>query len=152
MRIGSPLPAFDGATDWIGARPREDEIAGRPVLVHFWSTGCPLCHEGAELIERWRAAYEPRGLACVGIYQLRPEEMLDVERVRADAHSLRFDSSCAIDGRRSLEKAFASEFAPGYYFFDRDHFLSHRQMGNASLPVLERQLELALRAEGPIDS
>jgi len=141
MKLGDPLPSFDGATGWIGPEPTPpSEMSGTPVLVQFWSTRCPLCHEGARAIARWRERFPY--LAVVAVYQVRPDETLDAAVVDRDARtSMNIGYPCAIDGAGVLVGRFDSAFAPGYYVFDAEHRLRHRQMGNEGLDVVESLLE-----------
>jgi len=39
MKIGTQLPRLEGATEWFGGTQAhaEQEAAGHPTLVHFWS-------------------------------------------------------------------------------------------------------------------
>ena len=47
LRTGSTLPALGGAAAWINGEPAAEELAGKPVLVHFWSVSCHICHDVA---------------------------------------------------------------------------------------------------------
>jgi len=69
-----------------GGRPSDEELAGHPVLVHFWSVSCYICHNVADVVSGWRDKYEPRGLKVIAIHQPRGPEELDVAKVTADAH------------------------------------------------------------------
>jgi len=121
-------------------------LAGHPVLVHFWSTGCPLCHEGARDIARWRERYP--SLVIVAAFQPREDEPFDPAAVERDAsESMGIGYPCAIDTQGVLARRFDSAYPPGYYVFDDEHRLRHRQMGNARLDVVEALLErLAVKA------
>jgi thiol-disulfide isomerase/thioredoxin len=141
------MPPLLGATHWLWKKPADSDLAGRPVLVHFWSSGCPLCHEGMATIARWRTSFEARGLITVAVYQPRSDGVVDEKRVRDEAASMmRIGYACALDGDRRLEAAFKNPFSPGYYFFDARHRLRHRQMGNEGLGRLEELLDRSLEA------
>jgi len=140
MRLSDPLPTFDGASGWLGAKPVPSPSPTSPLLVHFWSTRCPLCHEGPHSIARWRVRFP--GLTVVAVYQMRADETLDAAVVERDAReSMAIDYPCAVDGSGVLARRFDSAFAPSYYVFDAEHRLRHRQMGNAHLEVIETILE-----------
>ena len=34
MRTGSALPDLGGVSDWVNGRPKAEELAGKPLLVH----------------------------------------------------------------------------------------------------------------------
>ena len=145
MKLGDALPSFDDVANWLGVRPDRVVADGRPLLVHFWSTRCPLCHEGAESISRWRLRFAPQGLATIAVYQPRATETIDLAGVERDARSaMHIKYPCAVDASGVLAARFNSEYPPGYYLFDRNGELRHRQMGNAKLHRLEALIERLL--------
>ena len=147
MKLGDPLPSLDSVTSWLDDEPVIARMSGRPVLVHFWSAECPLCHEGAHSVMRWRLQCAGRGLVTIAVYQLRPSEELDAGAAQRDARNLmRIDYPCALDGSRAIAQRFESTYPPGYYLFDRDHRLRHRQMGNANLHLLGALCERLVKA------
>lgn len=134
MKLGDSAPAFDDRLEWLDGIKAEP-LVGRPLLVHFWSDGCPLCHDGAELVNEWRSKYGNDALDMIAVFSPRPESVaLDVAAVRRDARDrMRFKHPCAIDRRGELRQIFECPFSPGYFVFDGDGKLRHRQMGNDAL-------------------
>jgi|SRR5579863_7134901 len=147
MLLGDALPLFDPGVRWLDDR-RPAVATGVPVLVHFWSTGCPLCHEGAAHIAAWRSRFGS-SLTTVAIFQLRsgvagPDGVSTVTEdvMRPQARGVVAPGeACAIDVDRRLEKRFENPFAPGYFVFDERHRLRHRQMGNDGISDVESLLE-----------
>lgn len=132
LRTGSPLPSLHGVPAWLnGGEPADEALAGKPLLVHFWSISCSICHDVAAEVARWHAEYAPRGLAVVGVHQPRGPEELDVAAVTEDARGpMGITWPCAIDNEHTLVDRFQNEFVPAYYLFDREHKLVHRQAGD----------------------
>jgi thiol-disulfide isomerase/thioredoxin len=127
----TPLPSLEGAATWVNGEPSEAELAGKPVLVHFWSISCYMCHDVAAQVADWRRTYEPRGLQFIAVHQPRGPEELDIDKVSADAiGSMQIDQPCAIDNDHAIVDRFQNEFVPAYYLFDRDHQLRHFQAGD----------------------
>src|SRR5258708_31441882 len=64
MRIGTPMPSLDGATEWISGSAEEalKEIEGHPVLLHFWSLSCGMCKENLPRVAEWRGEKTPAGV------------------------------------------------------------------------------------------
>jgi thiol-disulfide isomerase/thioredoxin len=146
LRTGSELPALDGVADWVGGRPSAEELAGKPLLVHFWSVSCYMCHDVADEVAKWHAEYGPRGLEVVSVHQPRGPEELDVEKVTADAEGpMKITWPCAIDNRHTLVQRFENQFVPAYYVFDRDRKLVHRQAGDRGFERLHDKIEALLR-------
>jgi thiol-disulfide isomerase/thioredoxin len=148
MTLGDKLPAFDDGVEWLDGY-RIEPRAGRPMLVHFWSHDCPLCHDGADLVNEWRSKHGDEALVMIAVFAPRPESTsLDVEAVRHDARELmRIHYPCAIDPRGELRAIFECPYSPGYFVFDRDGKLRHRQIGNDGLASVGMLLDrLAVKA------
>src|SRR5258706_15896319 len=70
MRIGTPMPSLDGATEWISGSAEDalKETEGHPVLLHFWSLSCGMCKENLPRVAEWREKYAPAGLRLIAIH------------------------------------------------------------------------------------
>ena len=147
LRLHSPLPSLDGVADWAnGGQPSLEELAGHPVLVHFWSISCHICHDVAGAVAGWRERYAPRGLKVIAVHQPRGPSELDVAPVVADANTMQITQPLAVDNEHTIVDAFQNEFVPAYYLFDRNHELVHRQAGDRGFDRLEAKIEEALEA------
>lgn len=142
LRTGSAMPSFDGIATWInGGAPKDEDLAGKPVLVHFWSISCYICHNVAEEVAKWQAEYAPRGLAVVAIHQPRGPEELDVANVTEDAQGpMGITWPCGIDNQHAVVQRFENQFVPAYYVFDKDHKLVHRQAGDRGFERLHDKI------------
>jgi hypothetical protein len=98
-QLSSSLPSFDGVSHWRnGPVPTEAGLAGKPVLVHFFSSGCPLCRDGMPVIRRLYSTYSAAGLMVVGAFQPRQDvkaSLADAER-ECDLH-IGPTHACALD-------------------------------------------------------
>lgn len=141
--LGSLLPSFDGVPRWRGGeKPSDAELAGKAVLVHFFSSGCPLCSEGMPVVHRLREAFGASGLIVVGAYQPRPDSTATEAEAEATCDRIVHGGHrCASDAGGVLATRFGHRFAPAYYVFDRAHRLRHFQEGNWNLDALEDVIE-----------
>ena len=145
MRTGSALPALEGVAGWINGAPKAEELAGKPLLVHFWSVSCHICHDVAPEVAAWQAEYGPRGLAVVGVHQPRGPAELDIAAVTADAlGAMGITWPCAVDNEHALVRRFENQFVPAYYLFDADGKLVHRQAGDRGFERLHEKIAEAL--------
>src|SRR5260370_26656943 len=80
MRIGTPMPALEGATEWFNGTAEDalKEIEGRPVLIHFWSLSCDMCKENLPRVSEWRDKYAPAGLGLLPVHMPRDPSATDV--------------------------------------------------------------------------
>jgi thiol-disulfide isomerase/thioredoxin len=143
MRTGTPLPSFEGATEWINGEPDAAELHGNPVLVHFWAVSCHICHENMPTVNRWRDEYGPKGLKFVAIHMPRQEIDTDVERVKLQIGDFGITQPCAIDNEHTLTEAFENQnlFVPAYYLFDREGKMRSRAAGDAGTAMLEAAIK-----------
>jgi|ERR1700693_497638 len=148
LRMRTPLPSLEGAATWVNGEPAEAELAGRPLLVHFWSISCYMCHDVAAQLTEWRERFEPRGLRFIAVHQPRGPEELDIDTVTLDAIGpMKLTQPCAIDNEHALVDRFQNEFVPAYYLFDSNHQLRHFQAGDKGYDRIVSSIERIL-AEG----
>jgi hypothetical protein len=140
LRSRSPLPDLGGATSWVNGDGPGD-LEGRPVLVHFWSISCYICHDVAGQVAHWRDRFAPQGLAVIAVHQPRGPEELDPAKVIADANgAMAITQPLAIDNTHTIVDRFQNHFVPGYYIFDRNHQLRHFQAGDKGYDKIEAAL------------
>jgi thiol-disulfide isomerase/thioredoxin len=145
MRIGTPLPSFDGATEWFGGTQAlaEAGAVGRPTLVHFWSQSCGICKENMPRIAEWRDTLKDKGLHVIGVHMPRYESDTDVEQVRDLIAMHQMSEPVAIDNEHKLRDAFQNDqgYVPAYYLFDREGKLRGFAAGERGLDLLKATLE-----------
>jgi thiol-disulfide isomerase/thioredoxin len=142
LRMRSPLPSLEGVANWINGEPKPEELRGFPVLVHFWSISCYLCHNTAQQVNAWRERFGKEGMIFIAIHQPRSEAELDVEAVRKDAlEEMGLTQPCAIDNEHVIVDRFQNQFVPAYYVFNRRHELRHFQAGDKGYDRLEAAIE-----------
>jgi thiol-disulfide isomerase/thioredoxin len=146
LRMRSPLPSFDGVATWInGPMPSAESLAGKPVLVHFWSVSCYLCHDTADTVAQWRDRFVPQGLVVIAVHQPRSEEELDVQKVTDDAlHEMKLTQPVAIDNGHTIVDRFENQFVPAFYVFNREHQMRHFQAGDKGLERVVAAIERVL--------
>lgn len=145
----TPLPSLEGVPTWInGGLPSAAELEGHPVLVHFWSITCYICHDVTEQVNAWRDTYGPQGLRVIAVHQPRGPEELDIEKVTADAlGAMGLTQPLAIDNEHKIVGHFANQFVPAYYVFNRNHELRHFQAGDKGYDRIEAAIQRVLAEE-----
>ena len=148
MRIGTPLPSLEGATEWLSSSAEEvlKETEGRPVLIHFWSVSCGMCKENLPRVAEWRENYAAAGLRLVAIHMPRYPADMDVNAVREAVTQYEIKDPAAIDNDHKLRDAFQNEsgYVPAYYLFDAQHKLKSFAAGEYGVKVIEPAIERML--------
>jgi thiol-disulfide isomerase/thioredoxin len=150
MRIGTLMPALDGATEWFNGPAEEalKEMDGCPVLVHFWSLSCGMCKENLPRVAEWREKYAPAGLRLIAVHMPRYPADTDVAAVREAIATYGIIEPCAVDNEHKVRDAFLNEkgFVPAYYLFDEQHKLKSFAAGEYGVKVIEPALERLMEA------
>ena len=150
MRIGTPLPSLEGATEWLAGSAGEasQDLEGHPVLIHFWSLSCGMCKDNLPRVTEWREKYRDAGLRLIAIHMPRYPQDQDVAVVRETAEQLGITEPRAIDNEHRLRDAFQNEhgYVPAYYLFDDSHKLKAFAAGEYGTKVIEPALERMLGA------
>ncbi|MDT4968871.1 MAG: hypothetical protein QOJ64_3608 [Acidobacteriota bacterium] len=151
MRIGTQMPALDGATEWFGATQAhaESEAQGHPVLVHFWSVSCGVCKENMPRVAEWREGRREDGLRVIAIHMPRYEADTDVEAVREAIANNNITEPCAVDNQHKLRDIFQNEqgYVPAYYLFDAQGKLRSFAAGERGLDMLSSAVDRVLATE-----
>jgi len=148
MRIGTPLPNLDGATEWFGGTQAhaEADAKGHPTLVHFWSVSCGTCKDNLARVAQWRDEQKEAGLRVIAVHMPRYEADTDVEAVREAIAGNNITEVCAIDNEHRLRDAFQNDqgYVPAYYLFDSAGKLKSFAAGERGLDMLKSALERVL--------
>ena len=148
MRIGTPLPSLEGATEWLSSSADDAlrDAQGQSVLVHFWSVSCGMCKDNLPRVAEWRDTYRDRGLHVIAVHMPRYPDDTNVDGVRETAGKYQITDPLAIDNEHKLRDAFQNEqgYVPAYYLFDRDHKLKSFAAGEYGVKVIGPALERLL--------
>jgi thiol-disulfide isomerase/thioredoxin len=148
MRIGTTMPALEGATEWFGGTQAhaEEAVVGHPTLVHFWSASCGICKENLPRVGQWRDEKKEQGLRVIAVHMPRYEADTDVEAVRDLITKFGITEPCAVDNEHELREAFQNDqgFVPAYYLFDAEGKLKSFAAGERGLDMLKSAIERVL--------
>jgi thiol-disulfide isomerase/thioredoxin len=154
IRIGTPLPSLEGATEWLSGSAEESikDAEGRPILIHFWSVSCGMCKDNLPRVTEWREQYRDR-LRLVAVHMPRYPEDTSVDGVRETAAKYDITDPLAVDNEHTLRDAFQNEhgYVPAYYLFDAEHKLKSFAAGEYGVKVIEPALERMLGAPKPAE-
>lgn len=142
LRLRTEMPGLDGITEWVNGEASKDELAGKPVLVHFWSISCGMCKKSLPEINRLRE--ENPELQLVGIHMPRSEKDTDIPSVKETIEKYELKHPQGIDNLHQVVDRYENEFVPAFYLFDRKGQLRHRSAGEKALNMLKNPLERVL--------
>lgn len=140
MRLREELPDFPGITEWINGQVTKADLAGSPVLVHFWSVSCYMCKESMPNINEWRDKYAANGLKVIGIHMPRSESDTNMEAIKETIAQYNLTHPIAVDNEMKTVDAFQNEYVPAFYLFDENLQLRHFQAGEKGLNLVKKRL------------
>ena len=150
IRIGTPMPSLEGATEWLHGAADEvlNDAQGHPVLVHFWSVSCGMCKDNLPSVAQWREAYRDAGLRVIAIHMPRYAEDTNVDSVRDAVAKYEISDPLAVDNEHKLRDSFQNEhgYVPAYYLFDEQHKLKSFAAGEYGVKVIEPAIARMLAA------
>lgn len=147
MRLREELPDFPGITEWVNGQVTKADLAGKPVLVHFWSVSCYMCKEALPQINDWREKYAVNELRVIGIHIPRSEADTNLETIKETIAQYELKHPIAVDNQMATTDAFQNEYVPAYYLFDETLQLRHFQAGEKGLNLVKKRLHRILKIE-----
>ena len=111
LRMDTPLPSLEGVTDWFNSEPiKNDDLKGKPVLVHFWSISCHNCKESLPDINEWVDEFKPTGLQIISVHMPRSEADTNMEKVKEAVEEYKMKQPCAVDNWHEITDRFQNKF------------------------------------------
>jgi peroxiredoxin len=133
--MGKPLPAFDSVL-LDGGTLRGEQLAGKPVLVVFWATWCPVCRKELPQIEKLYQRHRARGFEVLAI-------SIDAERLEVDEflREHKYSFPVAMRSERHSQLFGITKTPPRLFLIDRQGVLRFKHLGEISLDRLDAQLQ-----------
>jgi len=148
-RTEGRLPGFDGATGWLNSPPlRSDDVAGKVVLVDFWTYTCINWLRTLGYVRAWHEKYRDQGLVVVGVHTPEFPFERDVDNVRWAAEDMRVEYPIALDSDYGVWRAFDNHYWPAVYMADAEGRIRHHHFGEGGYEECERVIQLLLREAG----
>jgi cytochrome c biogenesis protein CcmG/thiol:disulfide interchange protein DsbE len=145
-RLDEPAPPFEvlrfpGTIQVVPGRTLAlQQVAGRPVVVHFWASWCEVCHAEADLQEQLWREYRERGVVFIGVAVHDTEHTAQVFARRAP---MTFPTG--LDVRGDIGADYRLFGVPETVFIDRSGRIVRRHAGPLTEPTARAYLDELLR-------
>ncbi len=143
-------PNLTGLGPWINTADGEeltaDDLAGKVVLVDFWTYSCVNCLRTLPYLRSWQAAYADDGLVIVGAHA--PEFAFESvpANVEKAVDDLDVTWPVALDNDFATWGAFYNRYWPAKYLIDRDGTLRYAHYGEGAYDRTEQHIRTLLGA------
>ncbi|MEO8467711.1 MAG: cytochrome c biogenesis protein DipZ [Gammaproteobacteria bacterium] len=149
LPVQAPMPALDGATQWLNSEPLTREgLRGKVVLIDFWTYSCINCIRALPYVEAWYEKYRDQGLVVIGVHAPEFAFEKDVKNVQRAIRDFGLKYPVAIDNDYALWRAFANEYWPAHYFVDAKGNIRHTHFGEGAYDESERVIQQLLDEAG----
>ncbi|WP_309643398.1 redoxin domain-containing protein [Phenylobacterium sp.] len=140
-----PAPELTGIEGWLNSEPLAlSRLAGRPVLLDFWTFDCINCVRTLPHVRKWHSAYAERGLAVIGVHSPEFPHERKRERVAAAAARYGVDYPIALDTDHATWDAYGVRYWPSLFLIDQRGRIVMRHEGEGEYATIERLIQTVL--------
>ena len=148
ISLGTRFPSLAGATGWLNSQPLTPTgLAGKVVLVDFWTFTCINWLRTAPYVRAWSQAYRDDGLVVIGAHTPEFSFEHEIDRVRQATTQRGIDYPVALDNDYAVWNAFENHYWPALYFLDADGIIRDHHFGEGRYEQSERVIQRLLGVE-----
>jgi thiol-disulfide isomerase/thioredoxin len=144
--VGGRAPEVSGVA-WLNSAPQTlAGLAGRVVLVEFWTFGCYNCRNVEPHVKEWHRRYAERGLVVIGVHTPELRDERNVDSVRRYVHEHEIPYPVVVDNDFATWNRYGNNAWPTLYLVDKHGLVRLVRIGEGGSTETERTIE-ALLAE-----
>ena len=140
-----PAPEFTGIEHWLNSEPLTLRgLAGKVLLVNFWTYACYNCVNTLPHVVRWYQSYKDQGFVVVGVHT--PEFAFEKSTANVETALRRFDirHPVAQDNRFATWKAYGNQYWPAFYLVDKAGRIRRKHFGEGEYAQTEAAIKALL--------
>jgi cytochrome c biogenesis protein CcdA/thiol-disulfide isomerase/thioredoxin len=124
------------------------ELAGKVVLVDFWTYSCVNCVRTIPYLRKWYESYKDLGFIILGIHTPEFEFEKSENNVKQAIRDLRVTWPVLLDNEYRQWQAYANRYWPAHYFIDARGTVRYFSFGEGHYETTERVLRDLLAEAG----
>ena len=149
LPVEGVFPELNGATGWLNTPPlTRDALAGKVVVVDFWTYSCINCLRALPYIRAWAAKYKDHGLVVLGVHAPEFAFEKDPANVKKAVTDMGITYPVALDSNLSIWQAFNNQYWPAHYFIDAMGRIRGHHFGEGEYDKSERIIQTLLKEAG----
>lgn len=149
LPVEGRAPEFKGIAEWLnGPALTMKDLAGKVVLVDFWTYSCVNCVRTIPYLKAWHEAYKDKGLVIVGVHTPEFEFERDVANVRDAVAKSGIGYSVAVDNDYVMWNAYRNHYWPAHYFIDARGRIRYHHFGEGGYGHSEAVIKALLEEAG----
>ena len=144
-----PAPALVGLDGWINSPDLTlDDLAGKTVLLDFWTYTCVNCVRTLPRLKDWHRKYAGEGLVIIGVHTPEFDFEKIPENVARAASDFGLEYPIAQDNDYGTWRAYRVEAWPSKYIVDAAGFVRYYHRGEGAYADTERVIRYLLGESG----
>jgi thiol-disulfide isomerase/thioredoxin len=148
QRVPRELASIGGAREWLNSpRLTSSSLAGKVVLVDFWTYTCINWRRTLPYVRSWAQKYRER-LIVVGVHTPEFTFERDLDNVRRAVRQMRIEYPVVIDNDYAIWKAFGNQYWPALYFIDARGRVRQHHFGEGEYDRSEAAIQRLLSEAG----
>src|SRR5262245_13318376 len=145
------LAAIGNAAEWLNSpRLTASSLAGKVVLVDFWTYTCINWLRTLPYVRAWAQRYRER-FVVIGVHTPEFPFERNVYNVRRAVQQMRIEHPVVIDNDYSIWRAFKNQYWPALYFVDARGRIRDRHFGEGEYEKSELTIQRLLSEAGLAD-
>jgi thiol-disulfide isomerase/thioredoxin len=149
LPVEGRAPEFAGITAWLNGGPLTVAgLAGKVVLVDFWTYSCVNCVRTLPYVQAWHEAYKDKGLVIVGVHTPEFDFEKDEANVRAALAKYGITYPVAMDNDYATWNAYSNHYWPAHYFVDAKGDVRYHHFGEGNYGHSEAVIKALLAEAG----
>jgi thiol-disulfide isomerase/thioredoxin len=155
QRAPRELAAIGGAAEWLNSpRLAPSSLAGKVVLVDFWTYTCINWLRTLPYIRAWAQKYRER-LVVIGVHTPEFAFEHNLDNVRRAVRHMGIEYPVVIDNDYAIWRAFKNQYWPALYFIDargrvREHHFGEGEYGRSEKIIQRLLVEAGGVGEGAV--
>jgi thiol-disulfide isomerase/thioredoxin len=139
----SPLaPELTGLGQWFNTPSplSMQALAGKVVLVNFWTFGCYNCVNTLPYVRQWHEQHSAKGLVIIGVHT--PEFGFEKSADNVQAAITRFGIRYPVvqDNQFATWKAYNNRYWPAFYLVDQQGRIRYQHFGEGQYEAMNRNI------------
>lgn len=146
-----PFPGFAGGGTWFNSPAlTRESLAGKVVLVDFWTYSCINCLRAIPYVQAWEKQYRDQGLVVVGVHTPEFAFERDSGNVADAIGDLKIRYPVVMDNNYAIWKGFKNNYWPAHYFIDGKGTIRHHRFGEGGYAESEMVIRELLKENGTL--
>lgn len=142
-------PEFPPGMTWLNGSPvTMRALAGKPVLIDFWTYSCINCQHTLPHLKAWHERYAKLGLTIIGVHTPEFAFEKDEKNVLKAIKEAGIPYPVVLDNEYALWHLYANRAWPHSYLVNKDGVIVYDHVGEGGYAETEMAIQKALQDSG----